>query len=49
MTYTKYVLSYFSILETVQQIKVEDLENPAAGVIPTAVLRQFTDRLSGKI
>lgn len=39
----------YSILETIQQIKVEDLENPAAGVIPISVLRQFTDQLSGKI
>ncbi|XP_029342057.1 uncharacterized protein LOC100572556 [Acyrthosiphon pisum] len=33
--------------ETTLQIKVEDLENPAADVIPMWVLRQFTDQLSG--
>ncbi|XP_022178457.1 THAP domain-containing protein 2-like [Myzus persicae] len=33
--------------ETILQIKVEDLENPAADVIPLWVLRQFTDQLSG--
>ncbi|KAL5244048.1 hypothetical protein ACI65C_013170 [Semiaphis heraclei] len=33
--------------ETIRQIKVEDLENPAADVIPMWVLRQFTDQLSG--
>ncbi|CAI6347133.1 unnamed protein product [Macrosiphum euphorbiae] len=33
--------------ETTLQITVEDLENPAAGVIPMSVLRQFTDQLSG--
>lgn len=46
---TKYVNSYFLILETTLQITVEDLENPAAGVIPMSVLRQFTDQLSGKL
>jgi len=39
----------FFILETTVPIKVEDLENPAADVIPMSVLRQFTDQLSGKV
>jgi len=34
----------FLILETIRQIKVKELENPAADVIPMWVLRQFTDQ-----